>query len=244
MEAAMHVYWLEQTVADIPNKNDWLSGSELAYLGGLCFLKRRADWRLGRWTAKRALISYLKLPCHPSVLAKIEIRSASSGEPEVFINGNPARVAISLSHSAGRALCAVMPEGVNLGCDLELIEPRSAAFLADYFTVEERDLVGCAPATELDPLSTLLWSGKESALKALHAGLRLATSEVVVSPGNISIGPDRWSRMQVRHIDGRLFYGWWQHDDNFVRTLVADCQPDCPIPLGLGDSGEGTRLCA
>ena len=36
---------------------------------------------------------------------------------------------ISLSHRAGRAICCVSTSIAALGCDLELIEPRSSGFI-------------------------------------------------------------------------------------------------------------------
>ena len=234
----MEVYWLEQTLADVPPGNDWLSDDEFLCLSSLRFLKRRTEWRLGRWTAKCALSSYLNLAFVRSVLATIEIRPAPSGAPEVFLKSDPANVSISLSHRGDRALCVVMPSGVRLGCDLESIEPRSAAFLSDYFTSEEQQLIAHAPAEDMDSLLTLLWSGKESALKALQAGLRLATNDVIVSLNGHPFEPDRWCQLQVRHIHGQLFDGWWLKEDNFVRTLVADSQPDCPIPLWLNPAAS------
>jgi len=229
----MEVYWLEQTEADVPAENAWLSANEIALLNGMRFAKRRTDWRLGRWTAKRALASYLNLPARPHVLRRIEIRPATSGEPEGFLANKPAAVTISLSHGAGRAICAVAPSGVELGCDLEVIEPRGEAFLSDYFTAEEQALVTRAPASDRDRLLTLLWSGKESALKALHTGLRLDTRSVIVSPDDASFGLNGWSRLQVRYTDGRIFHGWWQHIDNIMRTVVANSLPDSPIPLKI-----------
>ena len=229
----MEVYWLEQTEADVPAENAWLSADEIARLNGMRIAKRRNDWRLGRWTAKRALASYLNLPARPHVLRRIEIRPATSGEPEGFLANKPAAVTISLSHGAGRAICAVAPSGVELGCDLEVIEPRGEAFLSDYFTAEEQALVTRAPASDRDRLLTLLWSGKESALKALHTGLRLDTRSVIVSPDDASFGLNGWSRLQVRYTDGRIFHGWWQHIDNIMRTVVANSLPDSPIPLKI-----------
>ena len=101
------VYWLEQTEADVPAENDWLSARESVRLSGLRFAKRRADWRLGRWTAKCAVASFLNLSTDAQGLAQIEIRPASSGAPEVFVANEPAAVAISISHSSGAAACAV-----------------------------------------------------------------------------------------------------------------------------------------
>src|ERR1700687_3935942 len=120
----MDVYWVEQNEGDPPAGDDWLNNSEAVRLDGMRFAKRRADWRLGRWTAKRALAVYLNLPTHLQALAEIEIRPAVSGAPEVFFANKPADVTISLSHRAGIAICSIAVSGAALGCDLESVEPR------------------------------------------------------------------------------------------------------------------------
>ena len=225
------VYWLEQTEADVPGENDWLSARESVRLSGLRFAKRRADWRLGRWTAKCAVASFLNLSTDAQGLAQIEIRPASSGAPEVFVANEPATVAISISHSSGAAACAVALPRVELGCDQEVIEARSDAFVADYFTESEQALVARVRAPERSRLVTLLWSAKESALKALGEGLRLDTRSVTVSPINGAFNLNGWSPLQVRYADGRTFHGWWQQGHGIVRTLVANPPPDSPILL-------------
>jgi 4'-phosphopantetheinyl transferase len=231
----MNVYWLEQTEADVPAENDWLSANEAVCLNGMRFAKRRADWRLGRWTAKRALSVCLDVAAHPQVFKKMDIRAAPSGAPEAFFGNQPAAATISLSHRAGIAACAVAMSGVELGCDLEMVEPRSDAFVADYFALEEQELDACASAADRPRLLALLWSGKESALKALHEGLRLDARSVIVSPGNAAFDLHDWSPMEVRHTDRRIFHGWWQHADSIVRTLVAAPPPNPPIRLQIPD---------
>ena len=168
----MKLHWLEQAATDVPADNDWLSAGEATRLSALRVPKRRSDWRLGRWTAKHAVAACLNLPGHSQALASIEIRPADSGAPEVFFANQRAGVSISLSHRAGVAACAVAPLGTALGCDLELIEPRSAGFLADYFTADEQELVARASPADRDRVVNLLWSAKESVLKALGVGLR------------------------------------------------------------------------
>jgi 4'-phosphopantetheinyl transferase len=227
----MDVYWLEQNQADVPPVNDWLSAGETLLLESLRFAKRRADWRLGRWTAKRSLALYLNIPDRPEVLAKLEIRAESSGAPQVFAGNKPAAVTISLSHRSGIAMCAVARAGVELGCDLEMIEPRSDTFVADYFTVEEQERIARAGAADRSRLLALLWSGKESTLKALREGLRLDTRSVIVTPA--SVDRDGWSPFEAHYTGGRIFRGWWQRADNIVRTVVADPSPDSPVPLNL-----------
>ena len=206
----MNVNWLEQSETDVPAGNDWLSVNETVCLNSMRFAKRRSDWRLGRWTAKRALSICLDVPAHSQVFKKMEIRPAPSGAPEVFLANQPAAVTISLSHRDGRAACAVAMCGVEMGCDLEMVEPRSDVFVGDYFTIEEQALVARASAADRTRLLALLWSAKESALKALHQGLRLDTRCVIVNPLAASVDLNGWSALQVRYTGGRVFHGWWQ----------------------------------
>lgn len=243
----MNIYWLEQTDADVPAENQWLSAAEILFLGRLRFARRRNDWRLGRWTAKRALAACLNLPCDPLAVANIEIRATASGAPEAFIFNHSAPGTISLSHRAGTAMCAVALSGTGLGCDLELIEPRSNAFIADYLTAHEKALVARTSGEERSLLVNLLWSAKESALKALHVGLRLDTTCMDVSlvddlaphmgrsRQDLSLVPipdfdtDRWWPLHVRYSGVQVFCGWWRRSDHTVRTVVSALPRCSPI---------------
>jgi 4'-phosphopantetheinyl transferase len=222
----MDVYWVEQVDGDIPPNDDWLSANEAACLARMRFAKRRADWRLGRWTAKRAVSEYLNLHRPP---AAVEILTAPSGAPEVFLSSQAAKVTISLSHRAGRAVCAVAPYGTALGCDLELVEPRSDAFASDYFTAAEHSMVARAAPDKQPELLTLLWSGKESALKALGEGLRLDTRCLAISLEKTVSDPAVWRPLQATCDSGRTFYGWWRRLGDMMRTMVAAPATDRPI---------------
>ena len=227
----MRVYWLEQKERDVPSDNSWLSPAEVDCLDKLQFAKRRADWRLGRWTAKRAIVACLNWPRHPRILARIEIVASASGAPEARLPHLATPVTISLSHRAGISVCAVASAGVKLGCDLEVIEHRSPEFVADYFTPLEQALIARASPTRQPALVTLLWSAKESVLKALHEGLRLDTRSVIVTP---EVGaPDKcgWSPLHACHTDGQGFHGWWRSNERMIHTVLADPGPDCPILL-------------
>jgi len=225
----MDAYWLEQTETDVPAESRWLSAEEMSRLAGLRFGKRRADWRLGRWTAKRAVASCLNLSVNVHSLQDIEIRAAPSGAPEVFLFNQRAAVRLSLSHCAGKALCVVALSGASLGCDLELVESRDDSFVTDFFTANEQKLLDRASADERPMLATLLWSAKESALKALHVGLRLSTTCLEVSPTDASLRVAKrpsqenwtgWSPLSLRGVGGRILHGWWRCANNMVRTVV------------------------
>ena len=228
------VYWLEQAGGDLPAGDAWLSRAEADRLGAMRFPKRRADWTLGRWTAKRSLAAYLDLPADSRSLARIEIRAASSGAPEVFFGGEPAPVTLSISHRAGWAACAVAGPEAALGCDLEIVEPRGDAFAGDYFTGQEQELLARASAADRFRLLALLWSAKESALKALRVGLRLDTRCVVVDPfvEHVS-GESDWRALRAHH-DGQVFHGWWRQTGDLVRTLVAAPAPASPVSANAG----------
>jgi len=243
---------MEQTSANVPRGSAWFSANEANHLHEMHFPKRRADWLLGRWTAKNAVALFLDIPAEPQALSEIEIRPASSGAPEVFIRNETAPLSISLSHRAGVGACALAPSGVLLGCDLELVEPHGVAFATDYFTAEEQALVMGAPLTERFGLLSLLWSGKESALKLLGEGMRLDTRRVAVSfpvapklqnenqehsaqtpfiSARTSSHYCSWSRLQVRDSDGHTFHGWWNQTSDLLRTILAVPPPDSPILL-------------
>jgi 4'-phosphopantetheinyl transferase len=235
----INLYWLQLNEADVPAANDWLSPTEVSRLAEFRIAKRRSDWRLGRWTAKRAIAGWMNLDPDPERLANIEIKATWSGAPEAYLNREPAPVSISLSHRSGLALCTIGPSNVMLGCDIEAIESRDDSFL-DYFTAEERKAVASAQTTLRPTLVTLMWSAKESTLKALRTGLRLDTRSVVVTlPDHLqflkkpckeeAMAP--WRPLQASWSHRRGFRGWWQVRDGLVITVVVDSPSEMPIPL-------------
>ena len=238
----INIHWLEQRDADVPPEDDWLSPKELVRLAGLRFPKRLADWRLGRWTAKRAIAAYLRAS-QDRALSAIEIRSAASGAPEIFLADKPADVSISISHRQGIAMCAVGPASSALGCDLEMIEPRSDAFVCDYFTHEEQAAIdNIATEEDRQRAIALVWSAKESTLKAMTVGLRVDTRSVSVTYEDRNIAGVEWKPLQVRGSDGLFFEGWWQQSGTLVRTLVATQKSRAPIRLECPPSCSSEEL--
>ena len=233
----MDMYLLEQREQDVPESNDWLGARERDHVRTINFLKRRADWRLGRWAAKCAIASLQNIPLHADLLATIQICPAASGQPLVFLHDDPGEVTISISHRSGVAICALAANSVRLGCDLEIVEPHSAAFVADYFTPEEQELIERAATNDRWPLVAMLWSAKESALKALQEGLRRDTRSVVVRPATLTCG-EMWSSIEVHSIEGECFHGWWRETGARVQTVVADCSFAPPIELPAPSSAD------
>jgi len=226
---------LIQSLIDLPDEESWLSPHERLILAGMRFSKRRDDWRLGRWTAKRAIQA--SSPTSKSLhLSTIEIRAASDGAPEAYLKGRPASLSISLSHSHGLGLCVVGPEDIPVGCDLEFVEPRSLIFIEDYFTAEERDSVKDLDMDRRALFATVIWSAKESVLKVLRAGLRRDTRDVVVYYRTTEAEDwNPWTGTCAN--SGHGFYGWWRNWRGYIQTVAADrsIAPPHEFVFGVAD---------
>jgi 4'-phosphopantetheinyl transferase len=227
----VNVTWYSQGMADVPTDDGWLSPRELRWVDRMRFEKRRSEFRMSRWTAKNALALFLKCPCAPESLVAVEIDRAPDGAPAPLVDGRPAPASISMTDRADQAVCVVGPPGVGLGCDLELVEPRSDAFLADYLTAAEQRIVEQASDREEHYLrANLIWCGKESALKVLRTGLRRDTRSVEVSfPEEPPV--EGWSPMTVRSAEGPEYPGWWRRYGDFVLTMAATGPFSPPRPL-------------
>lgn len=263
----MSIFWCEQSAINVPDTNSWLSEKERSYLAGLRFAKRRDDWRLGRWTAKCSVATCLGLPRDVPSLSAIEIWPDRFGAPLVFLAQDRANVTISLSHCSGKAVCAVAPPTARIGCDLELVEARDASFVSDYFDADEQAMIEQTSEEKRSLIITLLWSAKESALKAFHLGLRLDTRCLGVSLSHVlspqeerlwldtypiallnSLSPDRtssadtWHPFQVRLRNQPAFIGWWRNPDHFIRTLlIRNSVPNLGETAGTQDARSRSR---
>jgi 4'-phosphopantetheinyl transferase EntD len=225
---SISLYWLTLNLADVPADDDWLGDRERKTLAGFRFAKRRNDWRLGRWTSKRAICA-----CHPGrypTLSSLEIRAAADGAPEAFVGGEPAGISFSISHSDGRGFCVVGPPEFSIGCDMERIEEREERFAEDYFTSEE--IAFCENARVERKLATsLIWSAKEATLKALREGLRRDTRSILIR-SEPSERKDFWNPWTGFCLESsRTFSGWWRSCGGYIYTLTSNRPTSPPEPL-------------
>lgn len=227
----MSVAWHSQGMTDVPPDDGWLSPREAAWVARMRFEKRRSEFRMGRWTAKNAIALFLERPRTPEDLLAIEIDRALDGAPAPMVAGRPAPVSLSMTDRADQAVCVVSEPGLGLGVDLELVEPRSQAFVADYLTGAEQRFVGeSADRGEHGLRANLVWCGKESALKVLRTGLRRDTRSVeVLFPDGPPV--DGWSVLTVRAVEGPEYPGWWRRYGEFVLTVAATEAFFPPRPL-------------
>ncbi|MEJ2111039.1 MAG: 4'-phosphopantetheinyl transferase superfamily protein [Acidobacteriota bacterium] len=186
------ICWLTQELSDVPENDEWLSDREREILAGLHVPKRRNDWRLGRWTAKRACRSFD--PGLFTAMPQCEILAAADGGPDIYLaGGGPAPLSISISHSHARSFCTIAGDRRPVGCDLERIEMKSLDFFEDYFTPEEIDLCRLASPDAYPIACYLVWCAKESCLKILREGLRRDTRSIRIE-AEFSSEKGSWNR--------------------------------------------------
>ncbi len=227
------IYWLTQTQAEMPETDrylaEYLSEAEREKLASLRMEKRRQDWLLGRWTAKRLLQRVIWEGSKMTVpLNLIAIDNDDDGVPFYQSPASNLQCSISISHGNGRAFAAaVVKPDWPLGADMERVAPRPDGFVEDYFTEAEAGLVRQANGVGRDRLVTAVWSAKEAVLKALHLGLSVDTRAVSclleAGDGDTAV----WRPLAI-HLDERRLprpapdlAGWWHSDGEFVLALAV-----------------------
>lgn len=211
---------------------EWLAPSETAFLRSLTVDKRRDDWLLGRWAAKRLVQAVLADRGYGRIdLASIAVDKSTDGAPLITLSEvpNPPPLTLSLSHSHGVAVAAlVMAEAWPLGVDLEWCEERHPALVSDYFTEIEQADLAAFPDGVCTTAVNAIWSGKEAALKAVRLGLTQDTRAVTVRLSSHPT-PTGWSRLTIawdeRRFAGPPLEGWWQVREGFVLTVAYRRDP-------------------
>jgi phosphopantetheinyl transferase len=232
---------------DVPALEDCLSAAERARLAAFPAQKRRVEWLLGRRAAKDLVRSLLvERLAYDVPLTAIEVTTSESGAPKIvsaaaslpWPEGAPVPIEISISHSSGVAVSAGCwrPENlprVSVGIDLERITPHDPSIFRDIFTVEEERYRASGSDLSSDERAMLVWSGKESVLKALGQGFTVDPQSVTCLPLSQPPGDAfhvepcaLWRSLDVRCAAGlvppasRISGRWWLQE-GFAFTLAV-----------------------
>lgn len=222
----MSIFW---SIQNIDTRIGEISFADpLPYLGDqekkifqkLKIPKRKREWLGARLLAKD-LIRAVDKRLGDKEFREIEVLNEPSGAPVLAISGDEGNTGkVSLSHSNGVALCAYSSDDIQFGIDLELVESRAKEFVEDFFTAGELDQVSKLPTGAQNLFITVIWSGKESVLKALSSGLRVDTRSVEVMLPGFSISPNVWNEMELRSslIQDNSLSLFWRREGEFVVT--------------------------
>ncbi len=126
----------------------------------------------------------------------IEIRNHNlnkqSLKPQVWLNGVPSSVGMSISHS-GNVACAAASSR-QIGIDIEKINSRSKYFYEDVLTASEFEHwssvqaeVQAEHSAKADVLGTIYWTAKEAMGKCLGVGLSVPFNSFAVQLAGLSV---------------------------------------------------------
>lgn len=111
----------------------------------------------------------------------IELRKDDLGKPYIASSDDSTlpHLSLSLSHAGEWVAGALIDKG-EIGIDIETVRKFSPEVLKNFLTERERIWLDNLPQEDFDTFSTLIWSFKESYLKALGIGLRAHPNKVEV----------------------------------------------------------------
>jgi len=126
-----------------------------------CYLKTR-------WAMRDILGNYLA-----TAPAKIQLRYAKLGKPELIPGAHALDIRFNLTHSGDGALFAITL-GTEVGIDMEKVsqKPRPIKLAKRYFTAEVVTQLGELPEAEQQTALLKLWTQYEAYKKAQGVGLR------------------------------------------------------------------------
>jgi len=182
-----------------------LSRNELEVYAGYTVQKRRRDWLLGRWAAKRVLHHVVRARLGIDVpMSEVSIQRADTGVPQPDLHPEHAigPMSLSISHSGGLAAAALATgPGAIVGIDLEPVLPRHPRLPEDYFTDAEQRFVRKARGPLHDRAVTSVWCAKEAVLKVLGVGLSVTTRSLECLPGELGAAHPRWRPCSVELLE-------------------------------------------
>lgn len=182
-----------------------------------CVATKRKDWLAGRYAAKKAVRHYLKKEYFQDIPLRDIVIKSNKKEGVMFLTP-PGEVekelCLNISHCGGRGV-AILARG-PVGVDIERTRCFRKEILNAFLTPKEQFFVERFISSEQDLLATLLWSFKESYLKALRKGLIIhpRTIEVVLD--------DKWQFQELRH-NGQIVQVeglWRKFDEHHFLTSI------------------------
>ena len=173
---------------------------------------------VGRIAAKRAIHQHFGIPP-----GQATILNNQQGAPTVETGLDyPKCLNISISHRGGEAVAVVSADD-RVGIDMEVIRPRSRAFLQDWFTDNERALLGQDEAR-----ITIAWCIKEATAKALGQGMALSMREIEVvdikddgASGTAIVQTHNQALKRLQHLSSNVLrVSWTRSIDNKIVAIT------------------------
>lgn len=169
-------------------------------------LRRRDQFLLGRILLKKALQHVVG-----ETAAGWRLEPSNGGKPVLIGPQGPAGMAVSLSHSAQRVVCA-LAECNTIGIDIEHCKPRDFHVLSEQLMTpaERKHLAGLESAARGE-FFYQCWTVKEACAKAIGAEQAPAFNRIEVCV------PEMWAQKEEMTYAGLLWGG-----EEYVTSLIGE----------------------
>lgn len=158
--------------------------------------RRREEWLLGRLAAKDAVRAWARgeygLELAP---ADIEILPDDLGAPHVHaVLPGGVVPGVSISHSRGHAIAALVAPGMSVGVDLQLLDRvRVEDLVGVGLSEDEARQIDAVAEPDRPRAAAALWCAKEAAAKALGRGLEGRPLQYRIQSSRLAPDTDRES---------------------------------------------------
>jgi 4'-phosphopantetheinyl transferase len=228
------IYWMvdEQNKLAGESPPTFLHTNETCEFLEIKNLKRRSQWLHGRWTAKNLLQKYHP-DCSSSPLSEILIKKSETGAPfAAHPIGRELSGSLSISHKDALAASALVLESqARIGIDLERIESRMVEYFEAYLTSQELDTLETCRIGDQPLFLTLIWSAKESVLKAI--GSRFQEPKDIEINVLLEEAKTDWAHYEILvSLDKKNpliefnWQGWWKVYKKYILTIALARQTD------------------
>lgn len=164
---------------------DWLTDGERETLAGLQAQRRREEWLLGRWLAKKLILDQARVtPITPAPLGECDVEIFSLDglgrrtRPRIMIGGLAQSWSLSIAHSEDLVLVALSTHPrVSVGVDVVAVQSWTNSSLEMWFTTAERRWIETGAARP-----STLWAIKEASYKAVNQGEPFVPRKIEVRP--------------------------------------------------------------
>jgi phosphopantetheinyl transferase len=212
--------------------HEFLNESEREIYWGFKTRKRQLEWLAGRVAIKR-LFCLINTP--GITPANLMVERETSGLPYLVAKGERANGRISISHNAGWVAVCQTDSDLRIGIDLEEIKSRDPAFLLDYFSRSEREQIMNGGLHTLDFRTNLIWSAKESVLKAISTGLGTDPLKVEIDGLNSIEQKGGWGVLSAGYQEDNIKTNWNIYYRNRIDTVLTLCVPDSGESIELSE---------
>jgi len=171
-DSSLEVVSVKQIIEKVKSDSEYLTNNlhadELEKYHSLTVEKRRDEWLAGVIVAKTALRNLFPKLENKDIL----IEKSALGKPVAVTNKGKKKTFVSITHSNGFAV-ALVSSAVNIGIDLEIIEPRDSSLTDELLSPKELSFLNIQNKNIADDLLTRIWTAKEAASKVLGTGLNV-----------------------------------------------------------------------